>query len=395
MLFLIFVCLILAGIYFISINEDLIAKNDSLNFEWLIEPTLWGATPFHSGYAWIQREKDAAWSLIDLKGNVIARDFQADHINSLSFRDVTSPDFDVFRARVKGNFYSGYVNHSGDVVIPPVYQMGRFFTEGLAAVKRGDFWGVIDQKGTVVIPFIYEDLTFFRQGLIAAKKDGKWGYIDRRGQTCIDFVFDNVGRGHYGEGLYPVAVNGKEGLLDSEGNWVLDTIYEKIYPGSEELIGVQRNGKVGFVDRDGRVVIDFQYEGIPWGALDPRKIYIPLLQYIYNFSEGLAVVWLSGGYEDPGRASFGVINQKGELLFNLSGWPRGYYSEGFLLVIRYSDRDLGLVDKTGKWHSLPSSLSRKGVYAGFVSDGNLVIRTPVKFGDDQSGKYGYLKIGRK
>ena len=70
----------------------------------------------------------------------------------------------------------GYVNQSGKLVIPAIYEVeyfgeedeeyaaGNDFSEGLAIVKKsnqtvngfGEVSGVIDTKGTVVVPFQYD-----------------------------------------------------------------------------------------------------------------------------------------------------------------------------------------------------------------------------------------------
>jgi hypothetical protein len=381
---LVIACLVVGCVDFVFTDENSLI-DDELSITWLLEPTLYLGGTFHSGFAWIQKENKGPWSLIDKAGNVIVSDFQARYFSIFQSGGITSSDLTDFLIYKNHKFGHGYANFSGDVVIPPIYQEANLAAEGLAAVKQGNFWGVVDHTGAVSIPFVYEGLTFFRQGVIRAKKDGKWGYIDARGQTVIDFVFDEIHRDDYPEGLYPVVVNGKEGLMDKERNWVLEPIYEEIYPSTEDLFGVQKDGKVGFADHKGRIVIDFQYRGVPFTA--PEAGQIPLLYHI--FSEGLAVVRLSEPDTNPKVPSFGVINKKGELLFKLPGWPRGHYKEGFLLVNRYRDKRMGLMDKAGKWHSLPSNIQDTSYEV--VSNGILRVSTS----DKKSNNLGYLKIEMK
>jgi hypothetical protein len=377
------VCLISGGAYFGFLDKNYAMNMDDaeLSIKWLVEPTLKRAMDFHSGFAWIQKEYGDPWSLINKNGNEIVSGFQTEFIEFSWQNRTKNADLSEFARSRDGKFYYGYVNYSGDVVIPPIYQEANFPSDNLAAVQQGNFWGVVDGSGTVVIPFVYEKLTYFRHGVIGAKKEGKWGYIDARGQTVVDFIFNEIYPDDYPEGLYLVSANGKEGLLNKERNWVLEPIYEKVYPSTENLIGVQKDGKVGFVDHEGNVVIDFQYKGLSWSAPEEEKI--PSLSHIYSFSEGLAVVWLSGPNTGSDKTSFGVINEKGELLFKLPGWPRGHYREGFLLVNRYYDKKMGLVDINGKWHSLPSIV--KNVPYGKVSEGILRVWTT-------KDKWGFLKI---
>src|SRR5690606_31841971 len=44
------------------------------------------------------------------------------------------------------------------------------FTEGLAAVYKDDKWGFIDNTGKVVIPIIYDEVDIFSEGLAKVRK---------------------------------------------------------------------------------------------------------------------------------------------------------------------------------------------------------------------------------
>jgi hypothetical protein len=172
--------------------------------------------------------------------------------------------------------------------------------------------------------------------------------------------------------------------VDREGRWVLGALYEKIYPTTDDLIGVQKDGKVGFVDRTGRVVIDFQYQGI----VHPNAVGLDLTP-LYVFSDGLAVVLLPRTSKVETRV--GVINKRGELLFDLPSRPSDFYSEGFWVVPRRADKKLGLVDKTGKWHTLPLPLNND-YRPSSVSEGILRVLTAENALQYKAGKFGYLKI---
>jgi hypothetical protein len=44
----------------------------------------------------------------------------------------------------------GYIDKTGQMVIPPKFSGALGFTEGLAAVVTGDKWGYIDKTGKYV-----------------------------------------------------------------------------------------------------------------------------------------------------------------------------------------------------------------------------------------------------
>jgi len=54
------------------------------------------------------------------------------------------------RAVVKQGSWHGYIDHSGNLVIPLRYREARNFNEGLAAVELGEKWGFIDKKGNSI-----------------------------------------------------------------------------------------------------------------------------------------------------------------------------------------------------------------------------------------------------
>lgn len=58
------------------------------------------------------------------------------------------------------------------------------YHEGLASVRRGDKYGYIDRSGTVVIPFLYEEAySFSEDGLATVAKNGRLFSIDTEGMV--------------------------------------------------------------------------------------------------------------------------------------------------------------------------------------------------------------------
>jgi hypothetical protein len=104
----------------------------------------------------------------------------------------------------------GFVNHSGDFVIPPQFDWASSFSEGLAPVLVENKYGFIDETGAVVIEPRYTDFGKFSEGLARVKVGGgtvshqvtsrareirneRWRYIDRFGNTIIEVRADGVG----------------------------------------------------------------------------------------------------------------------------------------------------------------------------------------------------------
>ena len=124
-----------------------------------------------------------------------------------------------------------FFDYDGNIVISlPGYVGAGSFSEGLAAVDNNadstTGCGYIDKTGEIVIPCIYEDGYPFNDGLARVKKDGKWGYINTAGETVIPFEYDSAYGS--GNGIASVGKDGKYGLVNYNNDIVLPLEYDDI-----------------------------------------------------------------------------------------------------------------------------------------------------------------------
>ena len=75
----------------------------------------------------------------------------------------------------------GFIDSSGNVVIPFKYDYVDNFFEGLARVRLDGKYGFIDKSCNVVIPFKYDWAFSFSGGRAYVKLDGRYFYIDKSG----------------------------------------------------------------------------------------------------------------------------------------------------------------------------------------------------------------------
>ena len=88
----------------------------------------------------------------------------------------------VFPELFVGNGLWGYRTPER-IVIPPLYDSGFDFTEGLAAVRLGQAWHYIDTEGRTRIRCAgYEAVKPFRNGRAEVIRDGRRLEIDRAGR---------------------------------------------------------------------------------------------------------------------------------------------------------------------------------------------------------------------
>jgi hypothetical protein len=99
----------------------------------------------------------------------------------------------------------GCMDKTGQVVIPPQFDVVWGFAEGLAAVEVDERTGFIDLAGNMVIPPQFRSAGSFSEGLAHIEDNrGMHGYIDKTGKVVIESKF--LAAGPFAEGLAPVQV---------------------------------------------------------------------------------------------------------------------------------------------------------------------------------------------
>lgn len=162
-------------------------------------------------------------------------------------------------AEVKKNGKWGFVDKTGQVVVPLQYDYAWGFHGGLSVVVSNDKRGFIDKTGQVVVPLQYDWVEEdFSNGRIFAevKRNGRNG----RTYYVSKFGDEYTGVGSVSEGLVWVENNGKWGYVDTTGRVVISLQFDFAKDFSEGLAGVQKNGKWGFIDKTGKMVIAPQYD---------------------------------------------------------------------------------------------------------------------------------------
>ncbi len=319
---------------------------------------------FSDGLALIFLDDEIA--IIDKKGNKVAK------VNDLSgFKVYNSPTNFPFVEGVVPAFtvpmketgfdvrVAGYVDESGNFVIPPQFLNAYPFSEGLAPVQdvQTELWGYIDHSGNLVIPYQFASaqvrMTGFSGGLAPVwKPDGQCGYIDKTGEMVLDICGES-----FHDGLAYASNGTITGYIDKQGNFVYidqspnttSAITEPTHTGMSPtqvfdsqarfIIETVENGhsKFGYVDQKGNTIIEPQFgnaanfhEGLAavqdtqtglWGYIDPDGKYViePKYGNAFNFSEGLAFVEFRNSDERL------CIDRSGKVIFTLSNQSRLYY----------------------------------------------------------------------
>lgn len=130
----------------------------------------------------------------------------------------------------------GFINLvTGKIIIPQQYDRAWIFSEGLAAVLKNNQLGFINTSGEVVIPFkfpynpnITEKVDFLFKGgyCTATGENGKYGLIDKRGNWIVspeyDYIVNPV------KGFRTVRKGNYYGVFNNELNQVVPTQFKWI-----------------------------------------------------------------------------------------------------------------------------------------------------------------------
>ena len=295
----------------------------------------------------------------------------------------------------------GYMDTTGQMVIPMKFDDALHFSEGLAAVKVGTKWGYIDKNGQVVIEPQFLAARDFKQGRARVEvAPDTWCYVDSTGKVavrlnfkygihardfsegfaavyiedpnrfeCLSSIQQDVREDYDGErGYVSTPFCGRWGFIRQDGTFAVEPQFIEAFDFAEELAAIrvrdpntndQRLWRYGYMGRNGAVVIQPQFDAA------------------FDFSEGIARVVVAG------RKRF--IDKTGKFLTEGNFDDVKDFHEG-LAQVKVGDR-WGYVDKNGKMVIPPefktagpfseglASANRSGNLGGYIDrTGAMVIR---------------------
>lgn len=235
--------------------------------------------PLSEGYAVARRYE--RWGIIDRDGHemlpyiyeMITRNgygifFAGDEAGMALFDYTFKPltkfeyfslgDFSNSRLPVVKADMQGFLDRSGNEVIPCKYDEVSFFRMGRAMVRIDQLYGIIDTNGDIVLPMEYEnkvphgDKYQYHDSLALVEKGGKLGFVDLDGKLVIPMYFEQAY--HFSEGLASVRYHGMWGYIDTKGDVYMPFVFDIASPYKWGRAEVIYNGTVSNVDRRGKCV---------------------------------------------------------------------------------------------------------------------------------------------
>ncbi len=266
--------------------------------------------------------------------------------------------------QVQKNQLWGYIDLTGEVAIPMLFEYAGDFSEGLAPAMQGGKWGYIDEAGDFVIEPKYPLCWPFAEGRAIVETGEAVGAVDRRGDWVVTPEYDEASAG-FSEGIAFFARDGRYACVDLHGQAITPCRFESWSDFSEGLASTRETlgGPSCYIGRDGRVAIARRF------------------RVAYSFSEGLAFIQTLDG-------EFGFVDHSGGLAIaygDMTYVGMGEFSEGVAPVRLPDSEDLSedrpciFIDHQGR-QAVPGEFYS----ACQFSDGMACVRM------ERDGPWGYI-----
>ncbi|WP_291782837.1 WG repeat-containing protein [Cecembia sp.] len=144
--------------------------------------------------------------------------------------------------------------------VPPVDSIEKILpgNEGLFPALKDGKYGFIDKSGNWIIPAQFDGVKKFTEGLAAFQENGQWGVIDRQGQIISRAIFNHVA--DFKRGFAVVKIGNKQNILDRNGQLLLEEGYERISLGADNYFISEENEKFGLIAPDGKEIVPPKFE---------------------------------------------------------------------------------------------------------------------------------------
>lgn len=307
----------------------------------------------------------------------------------------------------KGDY--GFINKTGEMVIPAEFKEAGDFSDGLAAAYDGDKWGYIDATGNWAIQPQFDRAKSFDSGVGIVEKDGKWIYINKSGEVLDIAKGEKLYDFHDGVAFF--RKGDYVGLMDTQGAVIVEPTLKKItafHNGYARFLS--QSDQWGIIDNKGNIVVEAKYDDIgpyinqvSWVQNGEQLGLVSGDNYtkidavkIWDFAPGESVTYARK------NELIGFMNKKGEWVIPPTFEKAKAFSSG--LAPAFDGEHWGFIDMTGTFVIEPTydnvEIFSEGGLApveidggwGFIdTTGKLVIEPEYEITVGGSGGFGFAK----
>lgn len=201
----------------------------------IIKPVFDAVSAFSEGYAAVN--KNGKWGFIDHTGKMI---IQPQYKSAWTFHEGL--------ARVKPfDQPEQFITATGKRIASTEWTASGDFSGGLAKVSVGSSYGYIDTSGRLAIPAIYNRAWDFKAGLAIIGFDGHLGVINKHGKEVIPASYDKI-KLLEKENLLLCNLSDTGIVFDLLGNELVRIADATLMESNGKIISVQKDGKTYFFD---------------------------------------------------------------------------------------------------------------------------------------------------
>ena len=134
----------------------------------------------------------------------------------------------------------------------------RYFEKGIDGIRfrYGRKFGLIDKKANIIVEPIYEEIRYYTENYLLVKLDGRWKLIDRLDNRIQDYP-DVEFMSKFIDGLALVSYNKLFGFIDITGQFVIEPTLTNAQRFSDGVAQVEIDGKWGLINTKGEKIAGF------------------------------------------------------------------------------------------------------------------------------------------
>ncbi|MFL5728254.1 MAG: WG repeat-containing protein, partial [Cytophagaceae bacterium] len=153
-------------------------------------------------------------------------------------------------AVVKAEGKSGMISSSGKQLIPCMYSNVNILSKNQIAVREKELWGLVDSLNTPILPQEYESLEWLNLYTIKLKKNSRYGLYHAISGKLLACAYDTLTQASYG--FFVLNQKGQNGMADSALNVVIEPAYDYIKVERAALV-FRKNGLWGAFSKSGKM----------------------------------------------------------------------------------------------------------------------------------------------
>lgn len=228
--------------------------------------------------------------------------------------------------KTSSNHY-GFIDTSGKIIIPPIYDYASLFYGEYAVVRKEDKIAFINEQGDEIMYFDQHIICQFlpSEGVFPfiERENGEedaWGYMNLKGEKVIkeNKRFNGAMNFINGRAVFYNS-NNEAGLIDKKGNIIIRAKYQSLIQCNDLLI-FKDNDREGLLDYDGNIIMKPEYkEIIPFISHNKFTYALDSDEWVLIDRKGQEVN--SNSYDEISYPSSLLLQAKGRV----DGWSDSEY----------------------------------------------------------------------